>query len=97
MHKTKKIDFVLNGPDVSSIYFDFLSGPFYHSLSKNNFTMRDFNSPMVIDSSFLKRSYKMVSSIKFDGMDYFYLYVRGAVLHPLGNRTRVPVTAIRAI
>ena len=33
--------------------------------------MRDFNSPMVIDSNFLRKSYKMVSSIKFDGMDYF--------------------------
>ena len=39
----------------------------------------------------------MVSYIKSDGMDYFKLYVKEAVLHPLGNRTRVPVTAIRAI
>ena len=35
------------------------------------FIMEDFNSPMVIDSNFLRKSYKMVSSIKSDGMDYF--------------------------
>ena len=32
--------------------------------------MRDFNSPMVMDSIRLRKSYKMVSSIKSDGMDY---------------------------
>ena len=39
--------------------------------SKLNFNMRNFNSPMVIDSNFLRKSYKMVASIKSDGMDYF--------------------------
>ena len=32
--KIKNTDFLLNGSDVSTIYFEFLSGPFYHSLSK---------------------------------------------------------------
>ena len=40
LDKIKNTEFLLNGPDVSSIYFDFLSGTFYHSLSKNNFTIR---------------------------------------------------------
>ena len=38
---------------------------------KNKKNLRDFNSPMVIDSNFLRKSCKMVSSIKSDGMDYF--------------------------
>ena len=36
-----------------------------------NYNMRDFNSPMLIDSNYLRKSNKMVSSIKSDGMDYF--------------------------
>ena len=62
--------------------FDFLRNFMSISIGKSNsyilyliFTsymcMRDFNSPMVIDSNFLRKSYKMVSSIKPDGMDYF--------------------------
>ena len=31
--KLKTQEFLLNGPDVSPIYFDFLSGPFYHKTS----------------------------------------------------------------
>ena len=53
----------------------------------------DFNLQIQI---FLE-NHKMVLSIKSDGMDYFYLYVRWVVFHPLWNRTRVPVTAVRAI
>ena len=32
--KLKTQEFLINGPEVSSIYFDFLSGPFYHSVKK---------------------------------------------------------------
>ena len=33
--KLKTEELLLNGPHVSSIYFDFFSGPFYHSLSNS--------------------------------------------------------------
>ena len=40
MDKIKNIELFLNGPDIWSIHFDFITGSFYHSLSKNNFTIR---------------------------------------------------------
>ena len=38
--KLKTQSFLLNGTDVWSIYFDFLSGSFYYTLSKNNSPIR---------------------------------------------------------
>ena len=50
--------------------------------------------------SIILENHKMVSSIKSDRRDYFLLYVRGAVLHPLGTSqvsqmARIAVTGTR--
>ena len=58
--------------------------------------MRDFNSPMVINSNFLRKS---LECHLLDPMVWIiFIYVRRVNFHPPpGNRTRVPVTAIRAV
>ena len=38
--KIENTEILLNGPDGTSIDLDFLSGSFYHSLSKSNFTIQ---------------------------------------------------------
>ena len=52
--KLKTQSFLLSGPDVSSVYSDFLGGPFYHSLSKNKFTKQKNKKIIVKERSLLR-------------------------------------------
>ena len=70
--KLKTQSFLLNGPDVSSVYFDFHSGSFDHPLSKNNFTIRQ----NIINSSLTYSRLKLINNLGC----YFSLTIKNFLL-----------------